>query len=428
MRQIIQRPFAQNVATVATGTAIAQIVGIVFYPIITRLYGPEAFGVLSAFGSIGAVLVPLAALSFPIAIVLPKSELEAIALVKVSLYLSFIFSSLIALLLLILGDELLGLLGLESVLSLKHLIPVNMLFASWLLISQQWLIRKNLFKLKAKASIINAILTNSSKAGIGFFCPTATVLVGLTSLGHAAHVGLVYLGINRRQNPWNPYGMRSRHFWFQKILKHYSHFPLYHLPRTMLNRLAQSMPILFLSAFFGPFYAGVYALSKYVLYQPSMLISHSVGTVFYPKISEFAIQGKSLKPLIFKSTLSLAILGVLPFFSIILVGPKIFGFVFGEEWGLAGEYARWMSFWMFSDFIKTPSSYAIIVLKQQRLMLVLHLFTLTLRVIALSFGFLVYNSALVAIIGFAMIGLLHNILSVLLAFIKSHKSDQNINC
>jgi O-antigen/teichoic acid export membrane protein len=64
----------RNVTIVASGTAGAQVITMAFAPLITRLYGPEAFGLLGTFVAILGIVTPLAALTYPIAIVLPKSD------------------------------------------------------------------------------------------------------------------------------------------------------------------------------------------------------------------------------------------------------------------------------------------------------------------------------------------------------------------
>ena len=61
------RPFVRNVAAVAGGTATAQLIGILFSPLITRLYGPEAYGIQGVFMAIVAVGSSFAALSLPLA-------------------------------------------------------------------------------------------------------------------------------------------------------------------------------------------------------------------------------------------------------------------------------------------------------------------------------------------------------------------------
>jgi IS5 family transposase len=70
------------VAVVASGTAGAQAITMGFSPVITRLYGPEAFGLLGVFMAMVQVLVPAAALTYPIAIVLPKEDRDARVLAR----------------------------------------------------------------------------------------------------------------------------------------------------------------------------------------------------------------------------------------------------------------------------------------------------------------------------------------------------------
>src|SRR5690606_19830586 len=52
IKQLGQSKFVRNVAIVATGTAGAQAITMAFAPVITRLYGPEAFGLLGTFMAI----------------------------------------------------------------------------------------------------------------------------------------------------------------------------------------------------------------------------------------------------------------------------------------------------------------------------------------------------------------------------------------
>ena len=85
---IMKKKFIRNVVLVVTGTASAQLVTMLLSPIITRLYGPEAYGHMGVFLAIVGVIAPVAALTYPIAIVLPKKEREAISIAKLSLYIT----------------------------------------------------------------------------------------------------------------------------------------------------------------------------------------------------------------------------------------------------------------------------------------------------------------------------------------------------
>jgi len=141
--------FVRNVAVVASGTAGAQAIVIAFSPIITRLYGPEAFGILGTFMAIVAVITPIAALSYPIAIVLPKEDSDARGIARLSASIALGVAALTSLVLLAFGDQIVSLLQVQEISSYIWLLPLVILFAAWLQINQQWVIRKKHFGLKA---------------------------------------------------------------------------------------------------------------------------------------------------------------------------------------------------------------------------------------------------------------------------------------
>ena len=66
--------FTTNVATIVTGTAIAQIIAILATPIVTRFYGPEAFGLFALFSSVAGIFTIIACLRYEPAIMLPNSD------------------------------------------------------------------------------------------------------------------------------------------------------------------------------------------------------------------------------------------------------------------------------------------------------------------------------------------------------------------
>src|SRR5690625_285441 len=103
--QLTKKPFIRNVIVLASGTAVAQVITMALSPIITRLYGPEAFGLMGTFMAIVNIIVPIAALTYPIAIVLPEKDQDAKGLIRLSLLISTILST-VSLMILILFNKL----------------------------------------------------------------------------------------------------------------------------------------------------------------------------------------------------------------------------------------------------------------------------------------------------------------------------------
>ena len=69
--------FATDVLKLVTGTTFAQAVTILASPLLTRLYGPEAFGFLALFTSITSIIGVIACMRYEMAIMLPKTDEEA---------------------------------------------------------------------------------------------------------------------------------------------------------------------------------------------------------------------------------------------------------------------------------------------------------------------------------------------------------------
>ncbi|MBU4117563.1 MAG: oligosaccharide flippase family protein, partial [Proteobacteria bacterium] len=351
--------FVQNVAIIATGTAGAQAITMIFAPIITRLYGPEAFGLQGTFVALVAVLTPIAALSYPIAIVLPKEDNDAKGIAQLSTYISLTISVLVMLAIIVGGDRILALLGIEALTALVLLIPLNMLFSSWLQIAQQWLIRKKQFRITAKLAVVQALIVNCAKAGIGWFNPLGSVLIILFTFGSAFHAAMLYMAARQTGMSGGQTPQAQTRTPLLELARRHSDFPVYRAPQVFINAISQSLPVLMLAAFFGPASAGFYALGKGVLGMPTQLIGQSVADVFYPRIAEAAHKDENLTRLIIKATLALAAVGFFPSAIIVAFGPGLFGFVFGAKWIVAGEYAQWIALMSFFNFINRPAVAAV---------------------------------------------------------------------
>ncbi|EKO3743048.1 oligosaccharide flippase family protein [Vibrio metschnikovii] len=419
LKKLSQSKFVRNVAIVATGTAGAQAITMAFSPIITRLYGPEAFGLLGTFMAILAIATPIAALTYPIAIVLPKSDCDALGIAKLSAFLAFIMSGLLAVIILILGDSLAVLLSIESIAGFLWLIPVAMLFAAFQQILQQWLIRKKQFKITAKVAVMQALMINSAKVGIGWFNPIGTMLIILATVGNALHALLLWAGLRKQPAAFVEEQENQQAISIKELAKRHKDFPLFRAPQVAINALSQGLPVLMLASFFGPASAGFYTLGKTVVGIPSALIGKSVGDVFYPRITTAAHNKENLFQLIFKSTLVLAAIGLIPFAIVIIFGPRLFAFVFGADWIVAGEYARWMALWMYFGFLNRPSVAAIATLRMQDIFLIYEILSVLMRMGSLYIGFLIFSDDIIAVMYFSITGVFLNSFLVLYTLINS---------
>ena len=85
-----QSRFSTDVITLVKGTTVSLLITFLASPVITRLYGPEAFGLAALFTSIISLISVVACLSYEPAIVLPKSDEEAANVFGLCMLLSLI--------------------------------------------------------------------------------------------------------------------------------------------------------------------------------------------------------------------------------------------------------------------------------------------------------------------------------------------------
>jgi O-antigen/teichoic acid export membrane protein len=126
--------------------------------------------------------------------------------------------------------------------------------------------------------------------------------------------------------------------------------------------------------------------------------------VFYPRITEAAHRGENLTRLIIKATFSLAAVGFIPFAVIVAFGPWLFGFVFGSEWVMAGEYARWLALMMFFFFINKPAVVAVPVLDLQKGLLFYEVFSTGSKLLAMYIGFIIFQNDIIVVALFGVFG------------------------
>lgn len=419
IKKLDKNTFVKNVAVMATGAAASQIVLILFTPALTRIYGPEAFGILGAFIALLAVVSPLVSMSLPLAIVLPKKPSEAVGLIKTSFIIAFAICGIISIPLIFYGELIAHFLNIQQLGTYIGLVPLAALMFVLYQISEQWLIRNQEFKKISLVALINSLIVNLIKICIGILSPTGFILIAATILGYFTHAISLLMSVKiNKSKITKKRGMNSK-----QLLVKYKSFPLYRAPQICINAISQGLPVLLLTSFFEPKAAGFYLLAKMVMGAPSNLIGKAVGDVIYPKISIAKTNGNAISPMIKKATAGLLIFGLIPFVLIFIFGPILFSLLFGDEWIIAGEYARWLSVFFLFNLINRPCVAAVPILELQKGLLVYEFFSTSTKILALAIGFYVFNSDIVAVALFSIFGVIAYILMMIWIYKAALKKD-----
>ena len=419
--------FIGDVAVVAGGTAIAQIIGIAFLPLITRLYGPEAYGMLNVFMSIVAVVASIATLSYSYSIVLPKRDVVAYQLLKLSVLFACVVSITTGLLTTLLKVPIIALFNIGIIAPFLWLLPTAVFLAAMIQSLAQWQVRGRQYKSLSVAVVAQASFAGGARTGVGLLVPTASTLIILGMAAQAFQVCVLYLTAQHDiKHVRNVSGSTKRRqvVALLAVARRYRDFPLYRAPQLLLNTISRATPTLLLASLFSPAVAGLYAIAQSVLYLPVNLVAQSVGKVFSQRIATQAHSNRPLRPLILRATSALALLGIVPFGAIMMVGPWLFGFVFGADWLEAGNYARWLGIWVFFHFINVPAVQSFAVTNSQSILLVWEIVTTVIKIaLLLSIGTMTRNAELTVAV-YAVFGAIAYIVLILIGIIQAGKYER----
>ena len=394
----------RNIVTVVSGTAGAQAITLAFMPVITRIYGPEAYGVLGTFLSVTMMLIPVAALTYPIAIVLPKRDGDARGLVRLALVTALVLAALVALALQLFGERVAAVADISIIQPYLMLIPFVMFCGAALEICQQWLFRTQRFRITASVAVGHSLLFNSIRTVAGLLQSSALVLVCTTALQQALHAAMLGLAMLRaKPHTDNHHGDAEQdNPGMLELARQHSDFPKFRAPVMLINAVSQHLPTLVLAAYFGPAAAGFFALCKQALTMPTNLIGKSVADVYYPRISRAIHDREPVAAMLLKATAALGLVGLVPFTLVAVIGPWLFALVFGEQWHVAGEYARWLALAEYVIFVSRPCVVAVPALSLQGRFLLFEVFSTSLRVLSLFGGALLIGNALATVQAFAV--------------------------
>ena len=418
--------FVRDVAMVGGGIAAGQAIAMVFMPFLTRLYSPEDFGIAAAFAAVISIITPIATMGYANAIVMPDSDEDAAAVIRLSVLLS-LFIAAIAFIAVYFGNVYLARwTGMESAPYMLYLIPLTLLAGAFLSVADQSAIRVGLFKAKARAYVESKFVTDISKLVGGMWAPSSMLLILLTIAGQLTNFMMQMLRVPR-------IGVLNVRDWFGTVgIRNAAisqrDFAIYRMPQSMLNAASVGLPTILLASLFSASAAGQYSLAVLVLGAPAMLLGQAVGEVFYPKITR-AITSKSPEAYQFllKVTVILLVVGIVPFGTVFVFGDYLFSLVFGTEWALAGSYSQWLSIWLLTSLVSGASTAALPALRLQRFLLIREIFAVIFRAAALYVGFYVFESDMVAIALFSFVGVLLSLSIVYVAFrrlVHIHKVQQ----
>ena len=381
-----------------SGTVLSQVLPIVFFPILSRIYSPSDYGILGLFMSISMLLMVVSNLQLNYAILIPKEDKEALKVLMTGLHLIGFFTAISLLVVLLLGGFISKLLSSPSLKNWLYLIPVTVLFTGANIQLSAWFNRTGQFKVISTSRVATSVVTILFSLGLSFLINGPGGLVISYLVGNLISFSVLL------------YSFRRTHFFYfmpivemKSVLHTHRNFPLYTLPTELISNFAQQLPMFIFSIYSGVQSVGWFSRSRQILGLPINYISGSISEVYKQKASEaFRNNPSALRPLFLKTFGYLFIFSIIPFLIIALLSPSLFAFFFGENWRQAGVFTQCLVLMYFFKFVISPLTFNFYLFNKQRLDLVLHIAIIVLTTISLYVGFYFYKIDTYALILFSI--------------------------
>lgn len=375
LRDLLRSDFVRGVSVLTGGTALSQALMVLTLPILTRLYSPSDFGVLAVYVSLLGIASVAACMRLEIAIPIPERDEDAANLLALALSSSIVVSALVGLVVWIFASEIVQLIERSALQPYLWLLPISIWFTSSNTAMQFWATRKKKFRLIAKTRLNQAIGGAGTQLGLGYIglAPFGLLLGHMITSG----AGLVTLGrdaIRKNRELLGAINLRNMLCMF----KEYIRYPKYSTVEAFANIAGIQLPIIIIAALVAGQEAGYLMLATRVMAAPISLLGSSVGQVFLSRAPE-ELRADRLDSFTTNVIGGLAKIGVGPLVFMGVVASPVFAFVFGRDWGRAGDLVAWMTPWFVFQFLSSPVSMVMHIRNQQKAMLLLTIAGFVLR-------------------------------------------------
>lgn len=393
---LIKSSGVRNFAKLLSANVVAQVIGLVVYPILTRIYAPEDFGVLNLFLSISGVLVILSTAEYYNAIVLPKDDKEGKNVLLLSLCLLLALVAIIAVSVFF-AEAIADLFNTPELAQYYWLMPILVAASGGWNILNYWYIRRGRYDKISTYQLSQSILSSGGKIGFGY--------AGMLSGGMIYAVVLAPLLALCGSIVLRFKGTKHRHtFSFKKIMeaaKRYKNFPLYSLPKSFVNMLAGQLPVLLLTPYFGSQYVGWWSMALLLGFIPISMVSRSIYQVLYQYTTERVNSRLAIGPYFRKFTWGVLLVGCPVFALLFLIMPWLTSLFLGEGWDMTSTYLRWMLPWLLSSILTASTGFLSDIFMKQKIGFGFELLTAFLRVVGVVLGILLKDFS-VAILCYAL--------------------------
>ena len=371
----------KNSAKLLSANVVAQAIGLAVYPILTRLYSPDDFGLLNLFLSIAGVLLLFATGQYHCSIVLPATLQQGKACFQVGMLFNIVVVALCAISLLF-APQIADLFNTPKLAEWYFLLPFYVFSMSLWHLLNYWLVRQKMFAHISLYQVLQSVLNAGQKVLYGSFgflhggllvSVVVAPYIALSAIVAASYSSIKELFVVDKKQ-------------CVTMARAYRKFPQYTLPKALVNYLSNNLPILLLVPFFGLTEVGYFGMAIALAHTPINQVCASLYQVLYQYTADKVNQKASIGPF-FKKMIALAGLGIVVVFTVLyFLLPSLVTWLLGAEWAVAGTYVQIILPWLAVVCIYSTIDFVIDVFGKQDKQFYFEGVLLVLRIAGLAWG------------------------------------------
>ena len=364
--------YLKAIAALLLGAGGAQLLGLLFMPVLTRCYTKDEFGLFASYQAVVHIIFTVATLKYDSAVVLPKEADVAEALYRLARTLIFLLAIPLSLLLF------LPLTYFEEYRGIEWYILVGSIGLSCYTLAHYWYIRTAEFKKLSAVKFLQVLLVFLFQLSCYYIYRSKGLI-----LGSVLGVGISYL-ILEKYRIISPEAQKSANWNLQKkAALRYIDFPRYFCFSDLFASFSGRLPVLLLISYASLAQIGIYDLANRVILVPVSLIGLSLGSAALSRMAQKRNLEEPLFSWYLKNFLGLLGIGVIIAGAIIAFGKAACVWVFGHEWEEAGDLLIAMIPLFIAMIPSSLGNAAVRVFEKQKFMLIYTVITTLLKAGAL---------------------------------------------
>lgn len=424
LKSFFNSEFNRNILTLMPGTLLSQAIPVVFSIILARIYAPDVFGIYFVFVSFLSIGIIFATGKYELAILIPKTEEEASALIGVALTTSIVFCAVLFCLVFGFNHWIFVALQTPRFNIWLFFVPVSLFFSSANEVFYYWHNRQRRYRLLAVSKVVQSLSSALLQLVMGYLIAGETGLILGLVAGQA--ISFLYLLFHYHRLDAGEYRFRLFRNYRQTAIR-YIYFPKDIATASLVNEISNQIPNLFMTKHLGQTVVGHYGYAQRTIRTPVGVISNAFSDVFKSRAAREFNEHGNIRSIFRKTLITLSSISVFPFLLLFITAPLLFSWVFGPAYEEAGVYARIFCIPIFLSFIVSPLSSGFYIINRTSVFLTIKIVGLLIVIASVLITYLFSAKAMILMIALAVGTSLTNvfILGALFRFVYLNRNTRN---